>query len=124
MQTFSSSRRMLEGPTSADMSMAWVRVSWRSASTGCSRSFMGPVACLLFGCTVFLPKPITNPDGCQVQHDDDEHEEQRGGIDQRPRRFDVGALEAHVVDVEAEVHELALEVQERERAVQRQRRGE
>jgi hypothetical protein len=45
---------------------------------------------------------------------------ERGGVDQRPGRLDIGALEADIIDVEAQVHELAVQMEEREVAIDRQ----
>src|SRR5690606_29120832 len=53
-------------------------------------------------------------DGEEVEDDDDGDEEEGGGPDQGPGGLGVGALEAEVVDVEAEVHEAALGVEEGE----------
>ena len=69
----------------------------------------------------FLAQVVTNTDSRQVEAHYHSHQQEGGGIDQGPRRLDVRALEADVIDVEAQVHELALHVQVREVAVHRQR---
>src|SRR5450759_970930 len=64
---------------------------------------------------------VSYDDRREVQRDDDDEEKDRGRVDHRDGRFDVRALEAHVVEMESEVHDLPLEVQKREDAVDRQR---
>src|SRR5574341_589796 len=69
---------------------------------------------------VLLAELVAHEDRGQVQKNDDDQQEDGGRVHHRLGRFDVGALEADVVDVKAQVHELAVEVGEREEAVERQ----
>src|SRR5689334_17064215 len=59
-------------------------------------------------------------DGEEIQDYDDRQQQQRRGEHHGARGVDVRRLEAHVVDVEAQVHELAVEVHERPEAIDRQ----
>ena len=73
----------------------------------------------VFQRAVFLAQAIAYANGGQVQHDDDEHQQEGCRIYQRPRRFDVRALEADIVNVKTQVHEAPLSVHVREHAVDR-----
>src|SRR3990172_4094637 len=52
---------------------------------------------------VLLAELVAHDDRGQVQQHHDDQQEDRGGIHHRLGRLDVGALEADVVDVEAQV---------------------
>src|ERR1700740_157149 len=58
-----------------------------------------------------LAELVPHDDGGQVQQHHDDEEEDGRGVDHGLGRLHVGALEAHVVDVEAQVHELPVEVE-------------
>src|SRR5262245_34917790 len=62
-------------------------------------------------CLILPPQPVAHHDGGQVEQHHDREQQDGGGVDHRFGRLHVGALEADVVDVEAEVHELAVEVE-------------
>src|SRR4030042_1214379 len=61
-----------------------------------------------------LPRAVSDHEGRQVEEQHHQEEQERGGEHHQPGGIHVRRLEAHVVDVEAEMHELALQVKERE----------
>src|SRR3989304_1437698 len=70
------------------------------------------------------PEPVAQQDRRQVQGENDPDQQQRRRVYHGLRRFDVGRLEPDIVDVKAQMHELAVEVEKGPVAVQRQARGE
>src|SRR5262245_20368713 len=59
-------------------------------------------------CLVLPSQAVAHQDGGEVEQQDDAEQQDRGGVHHGLGRLDVGALEADVVDVESEVHELAV----------------
>ena len=67
---------------------------------------------------------VAGEDGAEVQADDEEDEQEGGGKDHGFGGLGIGGLESEVVDMEAQVHEFALEVEERGEGVERESGGE
>src|SRR5262245_6694523 len=99
---------------------ASMRTTGFSSSAPPKPSISMPVVRLHPRGRVPAPQAVAQEDGAEVRGHDHGDQEQRGREYQRLDGLDIGALEAHVVDVEAQVHELPLQVREGELAVERQ----
>src|SRR5262245_51050863 len=102
------------GASMIDDALAW---GFRLAAT-CTA---GTMTSLLLDRRGRVPatQAVAHADGEQVEQHNDGQQQQGRGEDHRTGRVDVGRLEAHVVDVKAQVHELPVEMDERPRPVDR-----
>src|SRR5690606_38117851 len=75
---------------------------WVSLST-ISLSNIGPPESVR-STAVFFPQAVANFDSGQVQHQNQDNQYKCRSINQWAGRFHIGALETHIVDMEAQVH--------------------
>src|SRR5688572_14979607 len=106
-------------PGVANVTSVFSRSRWSSpgGSAGAGRED-SVIAMVLEGRRQILsPQAAADHYRRQVEEQDDDEQQDGGGVHHRDGGFDVRTLEADVVNVKAQVHELALEVDEREIAV-------